>query len=102
MHTTVADVHRLWEAFLGARIVSEEHVAAMTRPRSEAPEEDRRYGLGFWLHPTRDGVLVLEGYDAGVSFRSVHDRDRQLTWTVASNTSAGAWPVARHLEQALG
>ena len=31
-----------------------------------------RYGLGFWLHQTGDGVH-LEGWDAGVSFRTVHD-----------------------------
>ena len=35
-------------------------------------EESRRYGLGFWLHASSD-VVMLEGYDAGVSFRSVHD-----------------------------
>ena len=44
----------------------------MTRPRSDSPEDDRRYGLGFWLHGTTDAVM-LEGYDAGVSFRSLHD-----------------------------
>ena len=44
----------------------------MTRPRSASPEDGRRYGLGFWLHGTTDTVM-LEGYDAGVSFRSLHD-----------------------------
>ena len=43
----------------------------MTRPRSASPD-GRRYGLGFWLHGTTDTVM-LEGYDAGVSFRSLHD-----------------------------
>ena len=37
----------------------------------------------------------LEGYDAGVSFRSVDDPSTGVTWTVVSNTSEGAWPIAR-------
>jgi hypothetical protein len=53
-----------------------------------------RYGLGFWLHETSDSVM-LEGYDAGVSFRSMHDPSRRITRTVISNTSEGAWPIAR-------
>jgi hypothetical protein len=53
-----------------------------------------RYGLGLWLHETRDAAM-LEGYDAGVSFRSMHDPTGGTTRTVISNTSEGAWPIAR-------
>ena len=60
----------------------------------------RRYGLGFWLHATTDTVF-LEGYDAGASFRSVHDPRASLTYTVISNTTDGAWPLARHLRDRL-
>jgi hypothetical protein len=35
----------------------------------------------------------------GVSFHSVHDRARQVTWTVISNTSDGAWPLVRLLRE---
>ena len=42
---------------------------------------------------------MLEGYDAGVSFRTVHDPDSRVTHTVVSNTSDGAWPIARHLSE---
>ena len=66
----------------------------MRAPRHEVPEDDRRYGLGFWLHRTGPAVL-LEGYDAGVSIRSSHDPTTGTTWTVVSNTSHGAWPVAK-------
>ena len=59
-----------------------------------------RYGLGFWLHQSRDAVM-LEGFDAGVSFRTVHDRAGDFTHTVLSNTSRGAWPITRHLDNAL-
>ena len=70
----------------------------MLRPRSDVPEESRRYGLGFWLHRDRD-VVMLEGCDAGVSFRCVHDPSATATWTVVSNTSDGAWPVAGLLDE---
>ncbi len=88
-------------AHRSGRIVPPAWVEEMVRPRSDVPRERRRYGLGFWLHESTDAVL-LEGYDAGVSFWSVHDPGRAVTWTVMSNTSEGAWPVVRHLRSALG
>jgi len=98
IYTTASDVHALWDALFAGRIVSPEWVARMVHPHSEA--ESMRYGLGFWLHPSGDAV-VLEGSDAGVSFRSVHDPVRRVTHTVLSNTSTGAWPVARLLDELL-
>ncbi len=102
IYTTAADVSALWDAFFAGRIVSTEWVAAMVHPRSDVPSETmpRRYGLGFWLHATTDTVF-LEGYDAGASFRSVHDPRASLTYTVISNTTEGAWPLARHLRDRL-
>ncbi len=44
---------------------------------------------------------MLVGYDAGVSFRSVHDPTSGLTYTVISNTSEGAWPITEHLDDLL-
>lgn len=41
---------------------------------------------------------MVEGYDAGVSFRTVHHRDRGVTHTVVSNTSDGVWAITRTLE----
>ena len=98
--TTAADVLAFWRALLAGRIVSPERVADMLRPRSDVPEESARYGLGCWLHPTSDAV-VLEGGDAGVSFSSVHDPTTGRTRTVLSNTTAGAGPVARALRELL-
>jgi len=100
VYATVADVHRLWHAVFEGRIVAPTWVEEMVRPRSDVPAEHRRYGLGFWLHASGDGVL-LEGYDAGVSFRSLHDRSTELTFTVISNSTDGAWPVAGFLEDRL-
>jgi CubicO group peptidase (beta-lactamase class C family) len=95
IYSTVADFSAFWRAFLGRKIVSPDWVAEMLRPRSEAPG-GRRYGLGFWLASEGDAV-ILEGSDAGVSFRSVHVPSRKLTYTVVSNTTGGAWPIARLL-----
>ncbi|WP_226924608.1 serine hydrolase domain-containing protein [Georgenia satyanarayanai] len=98
--TTAADLHRFWCALLDGRIVSPESVGTLTRPRHDVPEEDMRYGLGFWLHKTAP-VLVLEGYDAGVSFRSTHVVDSRTTVSVLGNTSEGAWPVIGTLAEAV-
>ncbi len=46
--------------------------------------------------------MILEGLDAGVSFRSVHDPGPAVTHTVISNSSYGAWPVAELLDELLG
>ena len=64
----------------------------LVRPRSEVPRNEGRYGLGFWLHAT-SAIVAMEGYDAGVSFRSEHHPTTGTTHTVISNTSEGAWPV---------
>jgi CubicO group peptidase (beta-lactamase class C family) len=97
IYTTAANMRSYWTAFLAGRIVAREWVAEMTRPRSDADDE-RRYGLGFWLHGSTDTV-ILEGYDAGVSFRSLHDPREDVTATVVSNWSDGAWPIARFLDE---
>ncbi|HET8987243.1 MAG TPA: serine hydrolase domain-containing protein [Humibacillus sp.] len=99
-YSTVGDIHRFWRALFDGRIVPSEWVEEMVRPRSDVPAEHRRYGLGFWLHESREAVL-LEGYDAGVSFRSLHDPSAGVTFTVVSNTTDGAWPVAGFLEERL-
>ena len=44
---------------------------------------------------------MLEGSDAGVSFRTVHNPETGLTYSVLSNTSEGAWPIARRLRELL-
>jgi CubicO group peptidase (beta-lactamase class C family) len=94
--TSAADVSSLWTAFLGGRIVSEGSVREMVRPRSDAPNEGLRYGLGIWLRSGDE--LELHGYDAGVSFRSTHDPATRTTTTVISNTGEGTWPIEELLD----
>jgi CubicO group peptidase (beta-lactamase class C family) len=100
IYSTVADVSSFWRALFAGQIVSSDWVAEMVRPRSEVPRASRRYGLGFWLDESSD-VVMLEGSDPGVSFRSVHDPGRRITHTVISNTSDGAWPITRLLAERL-
>jgi CubicO group peptidase (beta-lactamase class C family) len=100
MYSTVADIHAFWRALFEGRIVSETHVADMVRPRSDVPSASMRYGLGFWLYGSGSAVM-LEGYDAGVSFRTAHDPVSKVTYTVVANWSDGAWPIVRHLDEVL-
>jgi CubicO group peptidase (beta-lactamase class C family) len=97
IYSTAADVSAFWRALFAGRLVAESTLAELLRPRSDVPRQRMQYGLGFWLKPA--GVAILEGSDAGVSFRSGHDPSRGLTFTVISNTSEGAWPIARLLDE---
>ena len=96
LSSTLTDLDRFWRALFAGRIVRTDTVAEMVRPHQHAPEHGLRYGLGFWLAASGPAVM-LEGYDAGISFRSTHDPVRHRTTTVISNTSEGAWPIARLL-----
>jgi CubicO group peptidase (beta-lactamase class C family) len=100
-YSTVSDMRAFWSALFAGRILPSDVVARMVTPTSEVPESHSRYGLGFWLHA--DGPAVyLDGADHGVSFRSAHDPSSGLTWTVVSNTTDCAWPIAKRLMTRLG
>jgi CubicO group peptidase (beta-lactamase class C family) len=100
IYSTLADFTSFWTGLFAGRIVSTDRVASMVAPRSKVPRMSRCYGLGFWLRETT-GLVLLEGYDAGVSFCSVHDPERKITHTVMSNTSDGAWPMTQLLADML-
>ncbi|RHW24112.1 class A beta-lactamase-related serine hydrolase [Nocardioides immobilis] len=100
-YSTLADLSAFWEALFAGRIVPSAWVDEMVRPRSEWPQEDRRYGMGFHLHATNDAVF-LEGSDAGVSVASLHQPSTSTTYTVVSNWSNGAWPIVSILNEQLG
>jgi CubicO group peptidase (beta-lactamase class C family) len=100
IYSTAADISVFWRSLFTGGIVSTGWVSEMVRPRSDVPSESIRYGLGFWLHRSSD-IVMLEGFDAGVSFRSVHDPESTLTHTVISNSSDGAWPITKRLDELL-
>ncbi len=99
LYTTAADVRAFWRALLEGTLLPVETVRMMTFPRSRSASGRRRYGLGFWLDGSGPGI-VLEGYDAGVSFRSEHDPLTGTTTTVLANTSEGAWAMLEGLDAA--
>jgi CubicO group peptidase (beta-lactamase class C family) len=100
IYSTAADLSAFWDALHRGDLLPTDCVAELVRPRSDVPAMASRYGLGFWLHPS-SGAVFVEGSDAGVSFRSAHDPARGLTYTVASNTSGGAWPLVRLLHDRI-
>ena len=99
IYSTAGDIRSFWTAFFAGEIVSSDWVVEMVRARSDVPGQSMRYGLGFWLHGSGNGV-IMEGSDAGVSFRSGHDPVRGLTHTMISNTSE-TWSIARLLDERL-
>jgi CubicO group peptidase (beta-lactamase class C family) len=99
IYSTAADIRSLWVAFFAGKLVPDEWVTKMVTPHSVISERER-YGLGFWLAGSGEAVR-LEGYDAGVSFRSWHHPTTRLTHTVISNSSPGAWPLTRLLCERL-
>jgi CubicO group peptidase (beta-lactamase class C family) len=93
--TTAADLVTLWQALDDGRVVAPRTWDEMRRDRST--DEERGYGLGFWL----DGAATyLTGSDTGASFVSQH-LPGTVTWSVLGNTTKGAWPVVRRLDELL-
>lgn len=100
IYSTAADIGSMWKAMFGGLIVSIDRIAEMVDPRSDSKAQSMRYGLGFWLH-RRSEAVILEGSDAGVSFRTVHYRTEHITYTVMSNVTDAAWPIARYLDKSF-
>ena len=99
--STIDDLATFWRALFEGRIVSRETAAEMTRAHTDGGGKDNRYGLGFWIHATRD-VVELHGYDAGISFWSDHDPASGEVLTVISNTTEGTWALLERLDPMLG
>lgn len=100
IYTTLEDIHSMWRALSAGRIVPLEWVREMRAPRSEVPDEGMRYGLGFWLHAS-SSTAYLFGGDAGVSFGSAHDPDRDTRYTSIANVDGGAGALLKKVEDLL-
>ncbi len=94
--STVGDLRTFWDALMAGRILPVDTVDEMIRPHSDVPEEQARYGLGFWLHPTHDQLRMI-GADAGITCFSSFRPSTGEQITVVSNITNGSWPVVRHL-----
>lgn len=95
--TTAGDLAAFWTALTSHRIVSAGTLGALLEPLSRVEEEQMRYARGFWRGMTSQ-LLILEGYDAGVSGRTWHDPATGLTATVLANHSEAAWPVLESID----
>jgi len=98
---TTSDMEQLWRAFLRGRILS----PALTRKfTSKAVRcgDSTYYGHGVWIHDdgNQPPVIYVTGSDAGVSFKSSCHGDA-IVATVISNTSTGAWPMAKSIDAFL-
>lgn len=101
-YTTLADLAAFWAALDAELIVPWELVARMSAPTGTFSDDSSRHGMGFHVHLTSDDVVWLTGYDAGVSCLSERDRANDVTATVISNTSDGAWPMVKLVDHLLG
>ncbi len=100
-YTTAGDLARFWDALFEGRIVPLSTLREMLRSQHDFAEGSRRYGLGFWLG-AKDDRVMLEGSDAGISFRSSFEPTTRLLYSVLSNTTRGAWPLVKELESLVG
>jgi CubicO group peptidase (beta-lactamase class C family) len=92
------DIQSLWSSLFEGRLVAEATYRAMIQPLGHSSSMKCAYGLGFWLPDSTDAVM-MEGVDAGVSIRSIYWPQDRSSFTVISNTSAGAWPLVRIIQQ---
>jgi CubicO group peptidase (beta-lactamase class C family) len=102
IYTTAADLVAFWDALLAGRIVPRGRVDEMVRPRSTFPDGSHRYGLGFHVDDTKDDVVWLEGYDAGVAMYSTYAFSSRVLATVIANRTDGAWAIQELLDERLG
>jgi CubicO group peptidase (beta-lactamase class C family) len=103
--TTVHDLATLWKAFWRYELLSKELVELYAAPyvRAETEGAHKYYGHGLWIDDAlgRKQDVYITGGDAGVSFKSSVNRENNLLVTVISNTTHGAWPLLRSIEDAL-
>jgi len=104
-YTTADDLAVLWKAFWANDIVPPDLVEIYASPyvKAETESEGTYYGHGLWIDLGPDGQpeVYMTGGDAGVSFRSSVKRASGLQVTVLSNTTNGAWPVLRDIDNVL-
>jgi len=100
-YATASDMERLWRALLAGQILS----PALTRTfltKAARSGSCLYHGHGVWIHDDGDHppVIYTAGCDAGASFRS-SCLGNDIVATVLSNTSNGAWPMVKAVNQFL-
>lgn len=99
--TTIGDLYILWEALLINKILSKDLVDSYIKPyvKAESEGKDTYYGHGIWVYEEKGKPVeeYIVGCDAGISFKSAIIREKEITYTVISNTGNGAWPIIREI-----
>jgi CubicO group peptidase (beta-lactamase class C family) len=95
MFATVGDIERLWRGVFANRVLSPALTGTFLAKATRTGKPDSDYGRGMWI---RGDVHSIVGSDAGVSFRSSARADGTI-FTVVSNTSRGAWPMAKAIDE---
>lgn len=101
--TTVGDLYLLWDALLNYKILSKDLVELYIKPYIKADSEGENlfYGYGIWIYKEKSVVEYIVGCDAGVSFKSAIIREKDIVYTVISNTGNGAWPIIREIQNLM-
>ena len=101
-YSTAADLHRLWQALHSGRIVSPDGHRTMMTPRSDWPEESRRYGLGFHRHATGGSPRGWRVTTPGCPSSASTSRGKTSPTPSSPTGRDGAWPIVNLLNQQLG
>jgi CubicO group peptidase (beta-lactamase class C family) len=105
VYSTIGDLHKLWDAFFADCLISRDLRHTFLSPAVHAASQGPHtfYGHGIWMHREPDSIpeYYMMGIDAGVSFMSKWSHSGERMVTVMSNTSHGAMPVRRAIDQLL-
>lgn len=100
--STAEDMAKLWRALRAGALLSPALTRRFLTRAVPLPGGTHHYTHGAWVLDDGKGAPTryLVGADAGVSFRSVCFGDA-VVGTVLSNTSDGAWPMAKAVRAAV-
>jgi len=94
LFTTTGDLVTLFDNLSNYKILSKDLTDQMLKDQTPETSDDA-YGYGLWIDDHR---ACMEGADAGVSFFTSYDPDKDLFYGLVSNTSHGVWDVLKDLK----
>lgn len=98
-YVTTEDMKNFWQALFSHQLLGKELTDKLLTPHV-SEDEDTYYGYGVWIDQDDQGISKYHvmGYDPGVSFHSGYYPSQDVTITVCSNRSEGAYPVVSKVE----
>jgi CubicO group peptidase (beta-lactamase class C family) len=88
-YTTIMNIHKLWKALVGHRILSEKLTEAFLTPHATL-DDYIDYGYGIYITEyLGNRVLFFSGGDAGVGFDSRYIPEKDIQVTIISNLTDG-------------